>query len=219
MKYLVEGITIKSHNSAKPQKTASIHLLEYLEQYIDIDDIVLDFGCGKLRYSIPISKKANKVIAVDSSEQILRQIKINGQSTTVLQDSIKYKNIEVIDVNDNKWVRSDYNVILLIHVLSAIPDEEDRKKIVDKLFDIMDKECKIICCNNHRMSYFKKWENSDKVIKYNDGYLVKEPTPSYFGKIDKIKLKEYFPVEKFNIEEVKIQEDNTIFVCKKRIYK
>ena len=65
------------------------------------------------------------------------------------------------------------------------------------------------------MSYFKKWEQSNKVIKYNNGYLVKEPVASYFGIIGKERLASYFESNGFETIKVFIIEDNSYCICKR----
>ena len=61
MHYKINDIVIKSENAAKPTFTPSNDMLHLLEDNISDSDIVLDYGCGKLRYTIPLSKIAKIV--------------------------------------------------------------------------------------------------------------------------------------------------------------
>lgn len=215
MHYKINDILIKSENAAKPTFTPSKDMLLLLKKYIKKSDRVLDYGCGKLRYTIPISKMAKIVHGVDSDEQIYRTIMIKGKETTVSDLARKYKNIVLQTISKKEWQKLKYDKILLSHVLSAIPHEKDRYKIVYSLQEVMHMGSILIACTNHRMSYFKKWDVSPKVEKYNDGYFVKEPVPSYFGVINKEKLVGYFDQNGFEILELFIKEDNTYCICKK----
>ena len=215
MHYKIDDIIIKSENAAKPTFTPSKDMLYFLEQHIFKTDLVLDYGCGKLRYTIPLSKMAKTVYGVDSKEQIFRYIKIKGKKTTLSDLAKKYKNIVLQTTSNKEWQEIMYDKILLSHVLSTIPHEKDRMQIVKTLHRVMHDNSILIACTNHRMSYFKKWDTSPKVEKYNDGYFVKEPIPSYFGVINKNKLSNYFEKNAYKILQLFIKGDNTYCICKK----
>jgi 2-polyprenyl-3-methyl-5-hydroxy-6-metoxy-1,4-benzoquinol methylase len=216
MHYEYLDFIIKAENSAKPLSTPSEEMLSLFHEYISETDLVLDFGCGKLRYTIPLSKIAKNVVGVDSKEQIERTIKISRIPTTLIDFARQYKNIELFSQCNPKWKETTYDKIILSHVLSSIPFEDERIKVIKTLLSVMNKSSILIACTNHRMSYFKKWEQSSKVIKYNDGYLVKEPNASYFGIIGKEKLAAYFSSNGYEILKSYIIEDNSYCICKKR---
>lgn len=216
MHYEYLDLIIKAENSAKPLSTQSKEMLSLFHEYISETDFVLDFGCGKLRYTIPLSKIAKKVVGVDSKEQLERTIKISRIPTTLINYARQYENIELISQCNPKWKEFTYDKIILSHVLSSIPFEEERLRVIHSLLSVMSESSILIACTNHRMSYFKKWEQSNKVIKYNDGYLVKEPNASYFGIIGKEKLASYFSLNGYEIIKSYIIEDNSYCICKKR---
>lgn len=215
MHYKYQDIIVKSENSAKPISTPSNDMLSLLGDFIQNSDAVLDFGCGKLRYTIPLSKIAKIVIGVDSKEQLTRIINISGETTTLVEYAKQYKNVKLYTLCSPDWKDIKYDKVILSHVLSSIPFEEERIKVVKTLRDVMVENSTLLACTNHRMSYFKKWDQSDKVIKYNEGYLVKEPHTSYFGKIDKVKLAGYFESNGFEILKSFIIEDNSYCICKR----
>ncbi len=215
MHYTYNDIIIKAENSAKPLTTPSKEMLNLFSEYISDSDIVLDYGCGKLRYTIPLSKIAKNVIGVDSKEQLGRTIKISRISTTLIDYVKQFTNIELIPQCSPKWKELTYDKIILSHVLSSIPFEEERIRVINTLRNVMSDSSVLIACTNHRMSYFRKWEHSNKVIKYNDGYLVKEPVASYFGIIRKERLASYFRSNGFEIINVFIIEDNSYCICKR----
>ena len=217
MHYKINDTLIKSENAAKPTFTPSKDMLFLLKKYIKKSDHVLDYGCGKLRYTIPISKMAKIVHGVDSNEQIYRPIKLRGKTISIYNLAKKYKNIVLHAISKKEWQKFKYDKILLSHVLSAVPHEKDRFKIACALHGVMHAESILIACTNHRMSYFKKWDISPRVEKYNDGYFIKEPIPSYFGIINKVKLAGYFEQSGFEILQLFIKEDNTYCICKKKL--
>ena len=190
-------------------------MLTLLREFVSSTDMVLDYGCGKLRYTIPISRIAKIVYGVDSKEQLDRYFTVNGKKTTIPELSKQYKNIVLYTACQQEWKKKKYDKILLSHVLSTIPQEKARKQVVDDLNNVMKWDSILIACTNHRMSYFKKWDESSRVEKYNDGYFVKEPAPSYFGVINKNKLASYFDKNRFKIIKLFVEEDNTYCICKK----
>lgn len=214
MQYKINGTIIKSENSAKPTYSPSKDMLALLENYVSKDDELLDFGCGKLRYAIPLSTKVKKVYGVDSYEQINRHIKVNKEKTSVLEISKKFHNIILFDAAMEDWKKRKYDIILLSHVLSSIPDDDDRLNIINSLASVMHEKSILITCTNHRGSIFKKWANSPNIEKYNNGFFIKEPSPSYFGIIDKKILSSYFTDDVFEIVKLFIREDNTYCISK-----
>jgi 2-polyprenyl-3-methyl-5-hydroxy-6-metoxy-1,4-benzoquinol methylase len=215
MHYKYQDVIVKSENSAKPISTPSKDMLSLFDDFIQNSDTVLDFGCGKLRYTIPLSKIAKRVIGVDSKEQLIRTINISGETTTLVEYAKQFKNVKLYTSDSPDWKNLKYDKVVLLHVLSSIPFEEERIIVVKTLRDVMVEDSILLACTNHRMSYFKKWDQSDKIIKYNDGYLVKEPNTSYFGKIDKVKLAGYFESNGFEILKLFVIGKNSYCICKR----
>ena len=81
--------------------------------HIKNTDVVIDFGCGIGFFSIPAAKLAKKVIAIDESEIMVKELKRRTE---------KIKNIEVI--KDNK-ISQSADLILLITVLHEIENVEE----------------------------------------------------------------------------------------------
>jgi hypothetical protein len=82
MRYKVDGVTIRSENAAKPCNQKSQRVDGYLRTLSA--ETLLDFGCGKLRYSDTLVKISPRVTFLDSLIQINRQQVIRGERTTVV---------------------------------------------------------------------------------------------------------------------------------------
>lgn len=215
MHYKIENMIVKSENSAKPINSPSFEFIAMLQDFIDLSDTVLDFGCGKLRYTVPLSKFSNHVVGVDSKEQLTRIIQLDGKKTTLVEYSAQFANIELYSTSNKSWEKIVYNKIVLAHVLSSIPFDDERVKVIRMLLSVMNEQTKLIACTTHRMSYFKKWEQSERIIHFNNGYLVRTPNPSYFGIINKDKLAEYFESNGYEIIKTFISNDNSYCICKR----
>ncbi len=81
--------------------------------------VVVDFGCGPGYYTIELSKKAQKVIAVDVSPQMLKKVQRKAQKACV-------KNVQFLK-SDGKILaieNESVDLILLVTVYHEVGDSE-----------------------------------------------------------------------------------------------
>lgn len=118
---------------------------------------ILDYGCGKfLRDSLFLTEQGFIVDAVDTEKQIKRIDKnksrlINSLSTEIISDN--------------------YDAALLNFILQVIPSEEERKSVLDKVYQsIKDQGHLIISLRSMSdINYYAKPSG----IPFKDGYLMK----------------------------------------------
>lgn len=144
-------------------------MLEYI-QTLSSDEVVLDYGCGKLRYTIPLSKQVKYVVAIDSVEQLSKRQIVSGRMTTLLDYS--EENITILSIDSEEWRRLKYDTILCTNVLSAIPNHEDRIKILKNAKSVLKDTGVVFLSTQYRNSYFKTYNKRDDIRQYNDGWLI-----------------------------------------------
>ena len=75
MRYVVRGLEIRTENAAKPIGRASRWVLKWIEG-LPSNAVALDYGCGNLRYTVPLAERVRSVYAVDSEYQVRRVQKL-----------------------------------------------------------------------------------------------------------------------------------------------
>lgn len=209
MHYKVNQSLIKSELAAKPPAQTNKYVIKWINS-LNHNNIVLDYGCGKLRYSIPLSKALKKVYIYDSDIQINRKQVINGNKVKIRKlVENEYANMFIIDeiTNNNYYKMFDY--VLCSNVLSAIPFSNIRINILKKIKRLLKKDGELFINVKYRYSYFKNYPNS---YKYNDGYIRDYKNVSYFyGIIKPNKLERILKNVGFKIFK-KIKKNGSIFI-------
>ena len=173
MRYLVRGCEIRSENAAKPTSQTGDWLLKWIKDLCPQSD-GLDLGCGKLRYTIPMSKRIRSVTAVDSRVQVDREQVISGERSTVRRYVARHlQNVCVNAVEDKQWQEVRFDVVLCSNVLSAIPVREVRNELVLSAHRGLKRHGIFLLTTQFRNSYFSAWLTDSRVTKYCDGFLVK----------------------------------------------
>jgi len=116
--------------------------------------IVLAYGCGKLRYTIPLCKLAREVIAIDSEEQITRKQEIWKEKTSIIDYSNKVSNLKIYSIRETRWENYKYDFILCSNVLSAIPYDSERIKVLKNIERLLNYKGKALITTQYRNSYF-----------------------------------------------------------------
>jgi 2-polyprenyl-3-methyl-5-hydroxy-6-metoxy-1,4-benzoquinol methylase len=197
MRYLINGAEIRTENAAKPSSQKSAAVDSYLSSLEDISTI-LDFGCGKLRYADTLVSVSSKVTFVDSTIQLDREQLIRGEKTTVNSyvranypscDTIPY---EKLGEHDSK-----YNVVTCTNVLSAIPCKRTLSDVMNQIRRLLNKDGFAVFVNQHRSSYFKKYESGEKLLH---GFLHAGPKGvSYYGILDRTAIEKLLTEHGFRV--------------------
>ena len=186
MRYKVNGKIIKSENSAKPTSTASKIVLEYIDA-LPGDHRVLDMGCGKLRHTIPLSKRVAHVTAVDSTEQVYRKQVIAGKKAiSIYEYANRYlPNVTVATIDNARWKRSRFDFVLIAHVLSAIPDIQARINVLRDGANVLKRRTgHMLIVTNYSNTRFRAWEKASRATAHLDGWIIENKRgTSFFGMI------------------------------------
>lgn len=174
---------IRTENAAKPYCQKSLSVDSYIKS-IQGKPSVLDFGCGKLRYSDSIFCVASRVTFVDSKIQLNREQIIRGEVTSVRNYIEKhYSNCLAINYESLGNHHKKYNVIICTNVLSAIPCPITISEALAHIRRLLSKSGWVVFVNQHRSSYFKKYESGSKWL-YGHLYNGKRGS-SYYGILNK----------------------------------
>lgn len=183
MHYKIKGHSIKSHNAAKPHTQGSNQVIEELEEIV-VTGQILDFGCGKLRYSDFLFGLSQNIVFVDSRVQLERMQVIKGIRCSVQEYVAKnYPFSRCVAIEDIQEVKNQFDFIFCSNVLSAIPCEETLNATMSIIHRLLSDSGKALIVNQHRSSYFKKFETG---MPHLHGYLYKGSRgSSYYGIIDR----------------------------------
>ncbi len=172
MHYKFMGVELRTENAAKPFRQASRWLIEQISQ-IPPNAEVLDYGCGKFRYTIPLSRRAKHVYAIDSPQQVNREQQIASKRSTLREYASKYlKNVAVHEVGSSEWQRVKFDFILCANVLSVIPHKAERVRVLRKLGRVLKTDGRILASTQFRNTHFKHWQANPRASWVRDGWFV-----------------------------------------------
>jgi 2-polyprenyl-3-methyl-5-hydroxy-6-metoxy-1,4-benzoquinol methylase len=216
MHYEVDGLVIRSENAAKPPSQPSKWVMDWIRG-LPRGARVLDYGCGKLRYTIPLSRRVRTVVAVDSAQQVSRTQLINKKRTTLVDYvSAKLVNVEVYEVDQGGWQR-EYDRILVANVLSAIPNLAQRIKLLQKLATLVSTKGQLLACNQYRNTYFRDFETNPRAHWRRDGWLVRlsETTASFYAIIPPDKLEALCQKSGLQVSDLYVRGESAYAVCER----
>lgn len=192
MHYRVDEKLIRTELAAKPPSQASRQLLAYLRGH-DRVACAVDYGCGKLRYAAQLAAMAELLILVDSSIQLDRQQRIDGEVTTVRQlveqrwPTVQIETVPEFQANR----RPKFDFALCANVLSAIPIKAARSRALAAIRRRLKVSGSLLVVNQHTNSYYSQVARREDVVRHLDGWLVpKSNSASYYGILDKKKTSE-----------------------------
>lgn len=169
MHYVINDIIIKSELAAKPLSQTNKYILNYISN-LPKEYSVLDYGCGKLRYSIPLAKQVSNVVAVDSTEQINMFQKIGNKicrPRDILMNNLKIRSLGEMD-----WNKKAFDLIFCTNVFSAIPFEQARLELIQNAKSVIKPAGTFFISVQYRNSYFNTYKTREDVKQYNDGWII-----------------------------------------------
>lgn len=173
MRYTVRGHEVRSENAAKPAGSAGCWLLSWIAD-LDCSCNGLDLGCGKLRYTVPLSKRVRSVVAVDSQIQVDRVQTLFGTKSSVRRYATeKLPNVRVYSLTERAWRRRRYDFVLCSNVISAIPSRKVRAELVATAHERLRHRGVFLLTTQFRNSYFTNWASDPRAIRHCDGFLVR----------------------------------------------
>jgi 2-polyprenyl-3-methyl-5-hydroxy-6-metoxy-1,4-benzoquinol methylase len=164
-------------------------------------DNVLDYGCGKLRYSSQLVKRCKRLTLVDSGVQLDRLQTISGRQTTVRHFAGKrWATCRVLTIEEFQKERLTYDFILCSNVLSAIPVKSVRSKVLYSLHKALDPSGSCLFVTQYRNSDFRKMAASKLSSKHLDGWILNTSRGAfYYGLLNRADLERLVTQHGFRI--------------------
>jgi hypothetical protein len=184
MHYNIKGCFIKSENAAKSYKQQSLFLKNLIKSESKFGNI-LDYGCGKLRYSDILVDMSDRQVFVDSSVQLERiQIVHDNKSSVNRFIKMTYQNATTCSLESFSSLNLKFDFILCSNVLSAIPCEIERDKSVTRIKNSLSGNGKALFVCQYKDSYFELYRTRANCIEYLDGYIINNKNNySFYGMI------------------------------------
>ena len=181
MRYLIDGKVIRSENAAKSYKQKSKHVVNYLMSRTQSEN-VMDFGCGKLRYSSEIISIGKSVTFVDSELQLSRKQIVRGTYCNAIEYiSTNYRNALSLSFEDasSQKINNHFDFISCTNVLSAIPCPDYLNKVLSLIHTALRIDGEALFVNHHRCSSFSKFQAGQR---HMHGYIYASRSGfSYYG--------------------------------------
>lgn len=98
-------------------------------KYLNINDIVLDYGCGLGIVSNAISDKMKEIHAIDISSKMVEIAK-----TKAGERSIKNVNYAQATIFDERYLKESFNVILAFRILHML---EDTQAVIRRINELL----------------------------------------------------------------------------------
>jgi 2-polyprenyl-3-methyl-5-hydroxy-6-metoxy-1,4-benzoquinol methylase len=210
--YHVNGVIIKSENAAKPVCQSNKFLIKVIRS-VSPRSNVLDYGCGKFRYTIPLSQTVEFVDAIDSSEQILRTQIINGMKTNLVNYAATFlPNVKVHDIYSDEWRAIKFDFVLCSNVLSTVPYKKLRLEILRNIKKVLKDSGVALICVQYRNSYFSGYAEQPNTEQLYDGWLIKGKRGNYFyGLIQPARLKKLCIEAGLEVIDIELNE-GTVYI-------
>ena len=187
MHYRIRGILIRSENAAKPMRRAAGPLVEWLRQR-PYTVSALDYGCGKLRYTLHLAARSRDLGILDSMVQLSRIQRIGGRMTSVRQYAHeRWPNCRIYDLAQFwEGVPHSYEFILCANVLSAIPCPRARARSLRALRSALAPSGTLLVANQHANSYFAEAKQKPEAFGHLDGWVLQSRSAAaYYGILNK----------------------------------
>jgi 2-polyprenyl-3-methyl-5-hydroxy-6-metoxy-1,4-benzoquinol methylase len=212
MHYVINDCLVKSENAALSSRQASAQVIQYIEN-LSAGINILDYGCGKCRYSRQLNNKSKSLVLIDSEIQINRKQIICGVLTTVKDYANTYLvNTNVCSLENSQELNLKFDFILCTNVLSAIPSTEDRIFMLNNVKRFLDRDGKALITVQYYNSYFNTYSKNPKAAEYNDGWIIPKGNDfTYYGIIKPQILIGYCESAGLNIKH-KYLKDGSIYL-------
>jgi len=221
MHYRVRQRLVCAENAAKSWMQPSQYVLAWIDA-LPRRSCVLDFGCGKLRYTIPLCDRVRSVCAVDSAVQVDRVQTIGGVTITARQYAAsRLPAVKIYSVDETGWTRNRYDAILCCNVLSAIPLLTVRQRILKKLLAVARDGGLLLATTQYRNSYFTSFASNPRARRHLDGWLVEDPRDanraSFYGMVPVHELSRAVAKAGWHVEEALTKGESAFVVGMKCI--
>ncbi len=106
-----------------------IRSLENTKKYLDVSDIVLDYGCATGTMAIEIADKVKKIHGIDISRKM-----IDAAKRKVTERKIENIDFAQSTIFNERYKRESFDVVLALNILHFI---EDKKKVMTRINELL----------------------------------------------------------------------------------
>jgi hypothetical protein len=148
---------------------------------------LLDYGCGKLRYTGELARRAKRITLVDSDAQLSRDQKLGKHFTSIRALAPKlWPNCRVLEPTQLDSVSARYGFVLCANVLSAIPTPRHRSNLLRQIATVLEPAGTCLFVTQYRNSSFNKRRRDQNAFQHLDGWILSNGSSgSYYGLLDK----------------------------------
>ena len=113
----------------KKDEQTYMKIIEKTKKYLNISDIVLDYGCGTGLISNEIADNVKVIHAIDTSSKMIEIAKKKA-------DGRKIKNIDYAhsSIFDERYKKGSFDVILVFYILHLL---EDTHKVMQRINELL----------------------------------------------------------------------------------
>ena len=106
-----------------------IKTLENTKKFLDVNDIVLDYGCGIGNMAIEISENVKKIDGIDISQKMIDAAKRKAAERNI--ENIHFAQSTLFD---ERYKRESFDVILAFNILHFL---EDTQKVMTRINELL----------------------------------------------------------------------------------
>ncbi len=174
-----------------------------IKKYINVDDKILDYGCGPGAFSIRLSKFSKSIVAADIVDEFLLECNKNISL-------YKIKNIKTKLIKEKKlpFNKGEFDKIVLVDVIHHLENVED---ILSQLSNILSSKGKIIIYEPNKLNPLL-WLMH--YVDKNERGLLEFGSPS---KYKKLFFENNFKIEVCEFNGIIIGPDSKVFFLMSRI--
>lgn len=218
MHYTINEYLIKSENAALSYQQTNSQVLKYIDA-LPNDINILDYGCGKCRYSRQLDNKSKSIVLLDSKIQINRRQMICGTMTTVKSFANTFlHNSTVFSLEELNQLNMKFDFILCTNVLSAIPFTSKRIDVLKNINAFLKENGTALITVQYRNSYFNTYSEKRDAFRYNDGWIIPRGHDyAFYGIIQPQTLYDYCENAYLEIKEKHLNDGTVYLVVKKMI--
>jgi hypothetical protein len=181
MHYKIGNMIIHSEYAAKSAKQQNVEILKWFSNQKKVKK-GLDYGCGKLRYSFELGNICEELFLLDSKIQLERTQVLFDERTTIYDYVKKHRPFtKVFSADEYNKLKIKFDLILCINVLSSIPTQKSRNKLISNLAALLKINGKALFVTQYYDTFFSKALNDTKNIRYNDGWISQQSYNSFYG--------------------------------------
>ena len=189
-------------------KQTHIKFIENTKKYLNVSDIVLDYGCATGTKTFELASNVNKIQCIDISSKMIEIAKRKAVAH-------KIENVDFVQTTifDEKVINESYDVILAFNILHAI---ESNKQSIQRIFDLLKPGGLFISttpCLKEKMAFLTKLKVSFYLILIKIGLVPNILTSFNISELEDLITSGNFKV--IEAENIYYQMSNYFVIAKK----